>query len=420
MKLLNSFGDLVPRIAPGARIVLHSAFSEPGRLASGLALHADALSDVSVLALMPMGKAPYAGAGGGLRIRTFFPGKGLRQAVNDGRAELTRTPLSEVPRHVPPVQEPGASFLFLQVSPPDEHGVMSLGITVDYMRHVLRQRPVVVAEINRHMPATAGDTRIGAEEIDYVMEAFDAPETASAESGDAIDLRIAQNIAGLVASGDAIQIGIGSIPDLVAGQLGHLHDLGVHTGIITEALMPLIEQGVVTNSRKRAFKERSVATMAGGSPRFYAFLHRNSAVEFHPSTVTHGAETLDAIENLCAINSVLEVDLTGRANAERKDGRILSAPGGLPDFAAAAARSPTGKSILALRSTSAQGSRSNIRAPGQAMDIVTLDGDAIDYLVTEHGVARLSGLDARARARALAGVSDPAFRTELTRAAEAM
>jgi 4-hydroxybutyrate CoA-transferase len=274
-----------------------------------------------------------------------------------------------------------------------------------------------VAEIDPAMPRTRGDTLLSADQVDVALDADAPPWRMSPAAAEAADHRIADHVAGLVDSGCTIQTGIGAIPDLVLARLGALTDLGIHTGIITDAVRPLIERGVVTNARKRRFAGRTVSTMAGGSQSFYDFLDQNDAIEFHPCDVTHDVALLASIERLCAINSVLEIDLHGRANAERLDGRAVSAPGGLPDFAQGAAAAPGGRSIVALRATSRDGRTSRIR-PALAADApATIGPNCIDYVVTEFGVARLTGLGSGERARALAAVAHPDFRADLVRGA---
>lgn len=416
MRQFQHFEEILPIFRPGTSVVLHSACAEPQHLASQLALHATSFRDVRLYTLMPMGQAPYAAAiaGSGLSVVTFSPGKGLREAANAGRVEMMRTPLSGIPKlfHDRILT---ADVLLLQVSPPDENGTMSLGISVDYMRAVLEQRPMVVAEINPLMPRTCGDTSVFENQVDYVLKSQNPLQAVQPAKPDEIEQRIAEHVAGLITHGCVIQTGIGLLPDLVLGHLGTLHDLGVHSGIISDAILPLLERGAVTNARKKHFPGRCITTMAAGTQPFYDALHDNPAIEFHPCSLTHDVDLIADLDGFCAINSVLQIDLAGRANAERVDGKIISTPGGLPDFARGAAMARNGKSIITLRSTAKDGSRSNI-VPELAPEApVTVTADHIDYVVTEHGVARLKGLDAANRARALIAIAAPDFRAELRR-----
>ena len=418
MKPLSDFAEILPLLRPGSSVVLHSACAEPKYLASQLALHAKSLRDVRLYTLMPMGEALYAApeTKSHLSLATFYPGKGLREAVNAGRVDVLRTSLGGIPKLFRD-RALKADALLLQLSPPDENGTMSLGISVDYMRAVLAQRPLVVAEINPLMPRTCGDTLVREDEVDFIAESRSPPQAVSSPKPDPIDQRIADNIADLIVNGAVIQTGIGALPDLVLGQLGHLRDLGIHTGIITDALLPLITKGVVTNEKKTRLAGKCITTMAAGSQDFYNALHQNPAIEFHPCSLTHDVDLLAELDGLCAINSVLQIDLAGRANAERVDGKIISTPGGLPDFARGATMARGGMSIIALRATAKGGSRSNIVSELASDAPVTVTADHIDYVVTEYGVARLRNLDSAGRARALTAIAAPDFRAELRRRA---
>ena len=417
MKHVADFSEILPLIRAHATIVLHSGCAEPGYLSRELAAHAHEFDHVRLLAFMPMGPAPYAARAwpGHLSISSFLPGKGLRKATAEGRVELLQQPVSRIAAFF--ASSITADLLFLRLSPPDASGRMSLGISVDYMRTVLDQDPIVVAEIDPHMPRTRGDTTVLPEQVDYVLESRDSPQIVVAEAAGDIDRRIAENVAGLVRDGAVVQTGIGALPDLLLGQLGHLRDLGIHTGIVTDAMRPLLESGVVTNALKSVFPGKCVTTTAAGTQAFYDFLHENDDFAFHPCALTHDRALLASIDNLCAINSVLEIDLDGQINAERLDGRIIAGPGGLPDFVAGAAGSKGGVSVIALRSTSPKGDRNNIRvklAPDAPVS-VSVSADRIDFVVTEFGVAHVKNLSAAARAEAIIAVAHPDTRADLRR-----
>jgi len=414
MQHLQTLGVLADRLRAGSGIVIHSACSEPARLASMLAAEADAFKGAFVYSLMPMGQAPYgeAPACDALQITTFFPGKGLRAAVNAGRASILRHPLSAIPGLFDRRQI-RADVVLLQVAPPDERGRISLGLAVDYMHAVLRQRPIVVAEINPKLPRTCGDSFIDTDCIDYFVEAEHEPQSVPLAAADDVDTRIAAHVASLVPDGAVLQVGIGSLPDLVLARLSDRKHLGVHTGIITEAFRPLLESGVVDNSRKQQCRGASVTTMAAGTQSFYDFLHRNCTIEFHPCSLTHDEDVLARIEGLTAINSGLQIDLSGRVNAEAVAGRIVAAPGGLPDFARGARRAPGGRSILAVRSSFK--ASSNVVGRLSADAPVTVAADDIDYVVTEHGTAALRNCSPVERAEALIAIADPLHHSALQR-----
>jgi 4-hydroxybutyrate CoA-transferase len=416
MKRLDDVGALLATFVEGSTVVVHSGCAEPPLLARAVAEHASSMHGVNVVTMMPMGQAPYGepGPASDLRVATFFPGKGLRAALNARRVRAMRHPLSAIPG----LFDSGAikaDALLLQVSPPDDTGHVSLGVSVDYMRAVLAQAPLVIAEINPRMPQTCGDTRVAASEIDWFVDATQPPQEVPPAKADAVDEQIARNVAALVRDGAVLQVGIGALPDAVLGQLGHLKHLGVHSGILTDAVRPLIEAGAVDNSTKRRFPGVAVATMAAGTQSFYDFLHRNRAIEFHPCSLTHNAAVLAGIDGLCAINSALQVDLVGNVNAECIDGRQISLPGGLPDFAAGSRRAPGGMSIVALRSSfGTHGTSTVVPRLGAAIP-VTAGPDDVDYVVTEYGVAALRGVAAETRAAALIAIAHPRCREALQR-----
>lgn len=417
-KLLRGLDEVLSLFREGTTVVLHSGFAEPIGLALQLEQNAAALHGVKVYSLMPMGLAPYASeeAARHLSVHTFFPGKGLRTAVNGGRARVHRTALSKIPK-IFAQGRVKADVLMLQVSQPNAAGEASLGISVDYMRAVLEQAPIVIAEINPRMPRTCGDAVIREDQIDYVFEAETEPQRMEAGPPDETDQRIADNVAGLVGDRAVLQTGIGAIPDLVLSRLTHLSNLGIHSGIITDALVPLLNSGAVTNGAKTQFRGKCVTTMAGGTQAFYDFLHDNPEIEFHPCSLTHDLETLAGMEGLCAINSALQVDLAGNVNAETLDGRVISAPGGFPDFARGASAAPGGVSIVALRASGEGGARSNI-VPGLPRGApATVSAEHIDYVVTEHGIARIRGLGLADRRAAMLAVAALECRHELKRGA---
>lgn len=414
MQRLARLSDIARRLPPRPVLVLHSACSEPRLLAADLAQQAQSFDGAQVYSLMPMGDAPYAESPAceHLSVTTFFPGKGLRAAVTAGRAITLRHPLSAIPALFDRNQI-RADAVFLQVSPPDRHGRVSLGLSVDYMHAVLRQKPLVIAQINPRLPRTCGDASFDASLIDAFVDGDELPQGVPPAAGDDIDRRIAAHVASLIEDGAVLQVGIGSLPDQVLACLHDRRHLGLHSGIVTDAVQPLIESGVIDNRRKQLFCGVSVTTMAAGTETFYRFLDRNPAIEFHPCSLTHGAETLAAIEGLTAVNSALQVDLGGRVNAEAVAGRIVAAPGGLPDFARGASRAARGRSILALRACFRE--HSNIVARLAADVPVSLQADCVDYVVTEYGVAALRGLSPIPRAEALIGIAAPAHQAELQR-----
>jgi 4-hydroxybutyrate CoA-transferase len=282
------------------------------------------------------------------------------------------------------------------------------------MGAVLEQKPLIVAEINTQMPRTHGPVQLPSHAIHSAID-VDAPlHQNTPVQGDELELRIAQHIASLVNSGDVLQLGIGALPDMVLSQLGHLRHLGLHSGIVTDAVRPLIDAGVIDNSTKREHKGKCIATMAGGTAEFYRYLDGHPLFEFHPCNHTHSQPTLSRIEGLCCINSVLQVDLCANANAQTMAGRLIATPGGLLDFAQGASQAPRGKSIIALRSANRDGTVSNIVDsfdPETPRSLTALD---LDYIVTEYGVAAVRGMSPEQLRRNLCAIAHPNFRDLLS------
>lgn len=414
MKRLEDLAAVLRALQPGNTVCVHTGCSEPQVLTRRLAELAAELDGINVLTLMSMGAAPYAEAGPARHLvnRSFFPGKGLRRAFAQGLVEPLRHRLSQIPGLV----RSGAvrvDVLLLQVSPPDATGHVSLGLAVDYMKEVLATRPLVIAEINPCMPRTSGDTLVHVSQITWSVDVGYVPQEVAPAAADSVDVQIARNVAGLVGDGAVLQVGIGALPDQVLAQLGHLRHLGVHSGIVTDAIRPLIEAGVIDNARKTVMPGVCVTTMAAGTQDFYRFLDGNPQIEFHPSSLTHNGAILSRIERLTAINSGLQADLGGSVNAEVAGGRIVSMIGGLADFAQGATRAPAGLSILVLRSSFRDGEVSNIVTALDAGVPRSLGPDDVDFIVTEYGVASVRNVRPEERARGLIAIAHPEFRDDL-------
>ena len=421
MQELRSMAPLIDALHADARVVLHSGHAQPPLLAEMLAQHAPALHGVQVLATMPVVDAPYASAAAlaHLKVESLMPGLGLRQAALADSVNLLRHTVFDWPALFAH-GDLRADVLMLQVSPVDADGMVSLGVSVDFMHAALASARCVVAEINPHMPDTCGHSRFSAQHIDWFVPTNHAVQTAKVVAPDAVDQRIAEHVAGLLSDGAVVQIGMGSLPEGVLARLGHLLHLGLHTGIFTDGMQALMESGVVDNSTKRFKPGVSVSTMAGGSADLYRYMHRNHAVEMHPCDVTHGPQVLAQMDGFCAINSALQVDLAGCVNAEWVGSRRISLPGGLPNFAQGAMQAKKGLAIIVMRSVYGPDQRSSIVTQWAAPGPPTLLGDGYHCLVTEHGVAHLHGLSPRARAMAIARVAHPMWRDALMAQAQVL
>ncbi|MDA8269872.1 MAG: hypothetical protein M0Z39_00470 [Actinomycetota bacterium] len=416
MKQLENFEELLPMLKSGSSIVMHSAAAEPRWLEEQLALCGSELKNIDIYMLSPMGLVPFASlAPKHIKIHAWVPGRGLRSVAGNDSIQYYRYPLSQIP-DLYLSSKKHADFLFLHVSPPDDQGRMSLGVSVDYMPAVLAGRPLVVAEIDASIPHTFGDTLITEDQIDYWISTDEGPLEVTSPPIDDGERRIAQLVADLVRDGAILQTGVGSIPDAMLQALASNppRDLGIHTGVFTEGVIELANTGNVTNATK-PHSRKMVTAMAWGTPPLYKYLDQNDEVEIRACSFTHDPQVLREMDHLYAINSALQIDLAGRANAEALKGRIISAPGGLPDFAPAARAASNGLSIVALRATSRDGKSSNIVPIFPEEAPITLSQGQIDFVVTEFGAADLRDLSPSQWAKALIRVAHPDFRSDLAR-----
>jgi 4-hydroxybutyrate CoA-transferase len=410
-----SAAQAVQLIRPGARVFVHGAAATPTPLLEALAARDD-LDGVRLYHLHTGGPFPLTAPHltGRFRSVSFFVGEALRHAVADGDADFIPVFLADIPGLFTSGAIP-LDVALVQVSAPDAHGLCSLGTSVDAARAAVDSARLVIAEVNERMPRTYGHTAIALARFDAFIttsrplhEHPPAPETA-------VDRRIGELIADLVEDGATLQLGIGAIPDAVLARLGGKHDLGVHTEMFSDRLIPLIEGGVVTNRRKAVHPGRTVTSFVYGTRALYDFVHDNPLVEFHPCDRTNDTALIRKNDRVVAINSAIEVDLTGQVCADSIGHGIYSGIGGQMDFIRGAALSRGGRPIVALPSTAARGTLSRIVSalkPGAG--VVTTRGH-VHWVVTEYGAVNLHGSTLRERAEALVSIAHPDFRAELAR-----
>jgi acyl-CoA hydrolase len=403
------------QLVPNARVFVHGAAATPTPLVEALAARDD-LDGVRLYHLHTSGPFPFGEPALARRMRSvsLFVGDATREAVSAGDADFIPVFLADIPGLFNSGAVP-LDVALVQVSPPDAHGLCSLGTSVDAARAAVDTARLVIAEVNERMPRTHGHTSIPLARFDaYVTTSRPLPERAAAPEGE-VERRIGEIIAGLVEDGSTLQLGIGAIPDAVLARLGGKHDLGVHTEMFSDGLVPLIEGGVVTNRRKAVHAGRTVTSFVSGTRALYDFVHDNPLVEFHPCDRTNDTSLIRKNDRVVAINSALEVDLTGQVCADSIGHRIYSGIGGQMDFIRGAALSRGGKPILALPSTAARGALSRIVPALKAgAGVVTTRGH-VHWIVTEHGAVNLHGRTLRERAEALISIAHPDFRAELTR-----
>ncbi len=410
--------EAVAGIASGHQVFVHGGAATPTPLLEALAARAPELRDVGVIHFHTEGPAPHLAPemDGHLRHRALFIGANARQAVNEGRADYVPVFLSDVPelftRGVLPLDA-----ALLNVTPPDAHGYCSLGTSVDAALAAARTATTVIAQLNRSMPRTLGDSFIHVDDIDLAIEVDRPPfEHREPEIGD-VERLIGQHVAELVPEGATIQMGIGSIPSAVCAALRDHRDLGVHTEMFTDAVLGLVESGAVTGGRKEINRGKVVSAFLMGTQRLYDFVDDNPMIEMRPVNYTNDTAVIRQFRRMVAINSALSIDLTGQVSADSIGTRFYSGVGGQMDFMRGAALAEEGRPIIAMPSTAVGGTVSRITpvlAPGAG---VVTSRAHVRTVVTEHGVAELFGRSVRERVHALIGIADPRFREELEREA---
>jgi acyl-CoA hydrolase len=401
-------------IHSGERVWVHAGCAEPQTLVQALIERAPELRDVELVHIMALGAPNYADPAlqGHFRHNAMFIGDNSREAVAQGLADYTPVFLHEIEGLFLSGQMP-LDAVFMQLSPPDEHGYMSLGVSVDCTLTAARCAPRVIAEVNQQMPRALGDAFIHVGKLSAIVETSRPLLELTPPPSTELQHRIAQHVASLIPDGATLQTGIGGIPDAVLSCLASRKDLGVHSEIIADGVIPLIESGVINGERKTLHPGKVVAGIVLGTGKLFRFLHDNPIFEFHPTMYVNDPFVIAKNDNMVSINSALQVDLTGQVCADSLGTKPYSGFGGQVDFVRGAARSRGGKPVIALPSTARDGTVSRIVPvldPGAG--VVTSRGD-VHYVVTEHGIAYLHGKTLRQRAEALIAVADPKFRDTL-------
>jgi acyl-CoA hydrolase len=345
--------------------------------------------------------------------KALFIGPNARKAINEGRAEFIPVFLSDIPVLIDQKYLPLDAVL-CNVSLPDEHGFCSLGTSVDAMLSAVRNASTVIVQFNKSMPRTLGDSFIHVSQIDFAVEVDQPPFDHSSGEPDEVESKIGEFVADLVADEATLQMGIGAIPSAVGKKLYHKRDLGVHTEMFTDILVDLVERGVVTCNRKEVNCGKAVTSFMMGTQRLYKFVDNNPMVEMRPVDYTNDTSIIRRFRRMTAINSAIEVDLTGQVCADSIGHRMYSGVGGQMDFMRGAALAEEGKAIIALPSTAAGGTVSRITASLKEGAGVTTTRSHVRTVVTEYGVAELFGQSLRERAKRLIAIAHPDFRDELT------
>lgn len=417
----KSAAEAVAAIESGQKVFVGSNGAEPQTLVDAMTDRKQPLSDIEIIHILTLGMAPYSEARfeKNFRHNAFFIGANVRDAVNACRADYTPIFLSELPALFHNGQIP-LDYALVMVSPPDAHGYCSLGISVDVVKAATSNAKHVIAEVNRQMPRTLGDSFLHVSQIDSFVESdvplLEAPQPPLSPSV----MKIGEHVAGLIEDGSTLQVGIGSIPNAVLASLKGRRDLGIHTEMFSDGILDLVEAGVINGRCKTIYPGKIVTSFCIGSRRLYDFVDNNPSIEFHPTEIVNDPFLISQNPKMVAINGAIEVDLTGQVCADSIGERFYSGIGGQVDFIRGAARSKGGKPIIALPSTTKTAGRGVVSRivptlqPGAG--VVTSRGD-IHYVATEWGVAYLHGKSIRERALALIEIAHPDFREGLLEAA---
>ncbi|MCX8118340.1 MAG: GNAT family N-acetyltransferase [Desulfobacterota bacterium] len=402
----------------GDRIFIGTGCGEPQHLVKALSQyvqkHPKSLTDAELLQVWTMGINPHADEiwKDVFRHNSFFISDPIREAVNQGAADYTPVFLSQVPslfyRGLVPID-----VALIQTSPPDDHGFMNLGVSVDIVKAAAEKARLVVAQVNPRMPRVHGDGFIHIEEVDFILPHEEPILEFVPEADTAIADQIGKYVARLIRDGDTIQIGYGAIPNAILTHLGQKRHLGVHSELLTDGVVELMKRRVIDNTRKTINRGKTIASFCMGRQETYAYLHDNPAIELRTIDYTNNPLIIAQHERMTAINTALEIDLTGQASAESIGRTFYSGIGGQADFMRGAALAREGKTILALPSTADQGRRSRIVPFLREGAGVTLHRGDVHYVVTEYGIAHLRGKNIRERAMALIAIAHPNFRSWL-------
>mgnify|MGYP002475781438 FL=1 len=405
--------EVVELIKSGDRVFVHSAAAAPQVLINAMTGRAEQLRDVEMVHLHIDGEAPYADERylKSFHVNSLFIGPNLREATQKGNASYIPVFLSEVPllfrRGILPLD-----VALIQVSPPDAHGYCSLGVSVDATKAAVDTAKVILAQVNPQMPRTHGDGLIHISKIDRFTEVNEAIHTHILNEPSSIEKRIGEHIAGLVKNGSTLQMGIGAIPNAALSQLTHHKHLGVHTEMFSDGIIDLVKRGVIDNSKKAIFPGKVIGAFAMGSQRLYDFMNDNPLINMLDVAVVNDVSNIQKNPKVVAINSAIEVDITGQVCADSIGSRLYSGVGGQMDFMRGASLSEGGVPIIALPSTTKKGESRIVAFLKHGAGVVTTRAH-VHYVITEYGIANLYGKSIRERARALISIAHPDHRDKI-------
>ena len=424
-KKLTSADEAVKKIKSGDNVVIQPGCAVPLELVRAMVRRKDELENVTIYHILIVGELPYVNPGmeKHFRHKAFFTGANVRKAIHEGRAEFIPIFLSEVPllfkRGIIPVD-----IALLNVSLPDEHGFCSYGVDVGTIKTAAEKAKIIIAQINSEMPRSLGDSFIHINKIHHIVEHTEPiqelPQVDPNASEEMLKIydTIGKNVADLIEDGSTLQMGIGAIPDCVMRYLRDRKNLGIHTEMFSDGIIRLVEEGIINGEEKTTHPGKIIAGFVLGTKKLYDFIDNNPVIEFHPQEYVNDPFVIAQNKKMVAINSAIEIDITGQVCADSIGTKIFSGIGGQVDFIRGAAHSEGGKPIIALPSITKDGKVSRIVTElRNGAGVVTSRGD-VHYVVTEYGVAHLFGKSLKERARDLISIAHPKFRDELTKYAK--
>ncbi|MFN4065239.1 MAG: acetyl-CoA hydrolase/transferase family protein [Parazoarcus communis] len=413
--------DAVSLIHNGDAIVVPTGVGEPPALLQALSERRHELRNVAVSQILPLRKFAYLDAETRANIRhdAYFFGGATRPGGQSGWVDFVPAYFSELPMLIDRGLTP-ADVVVSMASPMDEHGYFALSLAPDYTMAAVRKARVILLEVNPNVPFANGDCHVHISQVAGLVESNEELFEVGLPAIGPVQEAIGKYVADLIDDGSTLQIGYGGIPDAVVMQLQHKRDLGIHTEMIGDGILSLIDSGAVTNRKKTFMPGKMVATFALGSRKLYGFLNRNPMLEMHPVDFTNDPYVAARNDKLCAINATLQIDLLGQCGSESLGHTPYSGTGGQVDFVRAANRSNGGKAFIVLPSTAKNDTVSRIAPVLSPGTHVTTSKNDINYVVTEYGVAQLRGKTAKQRAEALIGIAHPDFRAELRESAKRM
>ena len=410
---LTTAEEAIKLIHDGDKIVTGFACGEPIHIERTLAAHYKEYKNLEIINMLTLVESPWAMQEfkGHIKLNTLFASKSTRASVNSGDSEFTTSHFYEIPDIIENYICPRVSIVM--VSPPDEHGYVSFGTTVDYTKGTTDYCEIVIAQVNKHMPRTFGNSIKHVRDFTCFVE-YDEPlpEVVGGELSE-VDLEIGRYCASLINDGDCLQLGIGGIPNAVCLQLTDKKDLGLHSELVGDGVVPLLESGVINNKKKQTNVGRTVLGAAFGSRILCDYINNNPSVELHPIDYVNNPIEIAKNDNMVSINSCLQIDLLGQVVSDTIGLSQFSAVGGQVDFVRGATMSKGGRSIIAMPATAKHGTVSRIVPIITEGSAVTTPRNDVNYVVTEYGIAQLKGKTLKERAKALIRIAHPSFRPYL-------